>query len=60
LGAANNPAMFGVCCQKIRQRRIRRPPTQFLGKPCRLPPDIHVFTGSKQPWVVLPPDTPAF
>jgi hypothetical protein len=24
-----------------------------------LPPDIHIFTASKQPWVVLPPDTPA-
>jgi hypothetical protein len=31
-----------------------------LDEPDRLPPDIHVFTGSKQPWVVLPPDTPAF
>ena len=25
----------------------------------RLPPDIHIFTSSKQPWVVLPPGTPA-
>jgi hypothetical protein len=24
-----------------------------------LPPDIHIFTASKQPWVVLPPDTPS-
>jgi len=24
-----------------------------------LPPDIHIFTASKQPWVVLPPDAPA-
>jgi glycoprotease/Kae1 family metallohydrolase len=24
-----------------------------------LPPDIHIFTASKQPWVVLPPGTPA-
>ncbi len=24
-----------------------------------LPPDIHIFTSSKQPWVVLPPDAPA-
>ena len=24
-----------------------------------LPPDIHVFTMSKQPWVVLPPGVPA-
>src|ERR1700704_2929511 len=30
-----------------------------LDEPDRLPPDIHIFTASKQPWVVLPPDTPA-
>jgi len=30
-----------------------------LDDPDRLPPDIHIFTESKQPWVVLPPDTPA-
>ena len=27
--------------------------------PDRLSPDIHIFTSSKQPWVVLPPHTPA-
>ncbi len=30
-----------------------------LDEPDRLPPDIHIFTSSKQPWVVLPPDIPA-
>ena len=25
-----------------------------LDDPDRLPPDIHIFTASKQPWVVLP------
>ncbi len=30
-----------------------------LDEPDRLAPDIHIFTASKQPWVVLPPDTPA-
>ncbi len=30
-----------------------------LDAPDRLPPDIHIFTMSKQPWVVLPPGTPA-
>ncbi|MFC5497503.1 GFA family protein [Caenimonas terrae] len=25
----------------------------------RLPPDIHIFTSTKQPWVLLPPGTPA-
>ena len=31
-----------------------------LDDPDRLPPDVHVFAASKQPWVVIPPDTPAF
>ena len=30
-----------------------------LDEPGRLPPDIHIYTESKQPWVVLPPGTPA-
>jgi hypothetical protein len=30
-----------------------------LDMPDRLPPDIHIFTDSKQPWVMLPPDVPA-
>jgi hypothetical protein len=30
-----------------------------LDEPDRFPPDIHIFTSSKQPWVILPPDKPA-
>ena len=30
-----------------------------LDEPDRCPPDIHIYTTSKQPWVVLPPGTPA-
>ena len=30
-----------------------------LDEPDRLPPDIHIFTMSKQPWVALPVGTPA-
>ena len=30
-----------------------------LDEPDRLPPDIHIFTASKQPWIVLSPDVPA-
>jgi len=30
-----------------------------LDEPDRLPPDIHIYTGSKQPWVILPPGVPA-
>jgi hypothetical protein len=31
-----------------------------LDQPDLLPPDVHIFTASKQPWVVLPAGTPAF
>jgi hypothetical protein len=31
-----------------------------LDEPGRLPPDIHIFTSTKQPWVVLPAGVPAF
>ncbi len=30
-----------------------------LDEPDRLPPDVHIFTMSKQPWVALPTGTPA-
>ena len=30
-----------------------------LDLPDRLPPDIHIFTSTKQPWVVLSPGVPA-
>jgi hypothetical protein len=30
-----------------------------LDDPDRVPPDIHIFTSSKQPWVVIPPDMPS-
>lgn len=30
-----------------------------LDQPDHLPPDIHIFTASKQPWVLLPPGVPA-
>jgi hypothetical protein len=31
-----------------------------MDNPDTLPPDIHIYTSTKQPWVILPPDTPAF
>jgi len=31
-----------------------------LDNPDLMPPDVHIFTASKQRWVVLPPDVPAF
>jgi hypothetical protein len=30
-----------------------------LDEPDRLPPDIHIFTASKQPWVIIPDAMPA-
>jgi len=30
-----------------------------LDDPDRLPPDVHIYTESKQPWVILPEGTPA-
>ena len=30
-----------------------------LDEPDRCPPDVHIFTASKQPWVMLPPGKPA-
>lgn len=31
-----------------------------LDAPGQLPPDVHIFTRSKLPWVALPPDRPAY
>jgi hypothetical protein len=36
--------------------RIRFIRVGTLDNPDRLPPDVHIFTSTKQPWVVLPPD----
>jgi len=31
-----------------------------LDTPDALPPDVHIFTATKQRWFALPEDTPAF
>ena len=31
-----------------------------LDEPAALPPDVHIYTRSKLPWVTLPPGVPAF
>ena len=56
------PALPHRALEPLRRRRRRA--SRFvrvgtLDDPDRLPPDIHIFTASKQPWVVLPPGTPA-
>lgn len=30
-----------------------------LDDPDRFPPDIHIYTDSKQPWVIIPPNMPS-
>ncbi|MCE9658445.1 MAG: GFA family protein [Burkholderiales bacterium] len=39
--------------------RVRFIRVGTLDEPDRMPPDVHIFTASKQPWVLLSPDTPA-
>ncbi len=31
-----------------------------MDEPDRLPPDVHIFTESKQPWVSIPQDKPIY
>jgi len=31
-----------------------------LDHPSGVTPDVHIFTGSKLPWITLPASTPAF
>jgi hypothetical protein len=46
---------YGGAGDKIRFIRVGT-----LDDPDLCPPDIHIFTMSKQPWVILPQSTPAF
>jgi len=41
---------YGGAGDKVRFVRVGT-----LDDPDRFPPDIHIFTMSKQPWVVIPP-----
>lgn len=43
--------MRGGIGEKIRFMRVGT-----LDDPGRLPPNVHIYTSSKQPWVVLPPE----
>jgi hypothetical protein len=43
----------------------RRPKLRFvrvgtLDRPSAIEPDVHIYTRSKQPWIALPKDVPAF
>ena len=37
------------------KERVRFVRVGTLDDPDRLPPDVHIYTSTKQPWVVLPP-----
>ncbi len=50
----SNYALSGGISDAVRFVRVGT-----LDDPDAVPPDIHIFTSSKQPWVVLPPDAPA-
>ncbi|MCP4047637.1 MAG: GFA family protein [Gammaproteobacteria bacterium] len=38
------------------KERVRFIRVGTLDNPDRLPPDVHIFTSTKQPWVTLPPN----
>lgn len=42
------------------RRRLRFVRVGTLEDPAALPPNVHIFTRSKLPWVTMPADTPAF
>ena len=46
--------MFGGIGDLVRFIRVGT-----LDEPGRLPPDVHIYTSSKQDWVQLPADVPA-
>lgn len=46
--------MFGGIGELVRFIRVGT-----LDEPGRIPPDVHIFTSSKLPWLELPQDTPA-
>lgn len=50
----SNYALSGGIGDKVNFIRVGT-----LENPDRFPPDIHIFTRSKQPWVTLPKDVPA-
>lgn len=44
----------------IRQGKLKFVRVGTLGDPSQCPPDVQIYTSTKQPWVVLNPDIPAF
>lgn len=47
-------------CYLIRGRQMLFVRLGTLDDPSACPPDVHIFTDSKQPWLDLPKDVPSF
>lgn len=64
-GGPHDVYRCGACQTAVWSDYGRRPGLRFvrvgtLEDPLAVPPDVHIFTRSKQPWVGLPPEVPAF
>lgn len=64
-GGPHDVYRCGTCQTALWSDYGRRPGLRFvrvgtLEEPSAVPPDVHIFTRSKQPWVGLPPEVPAF
>ena len=64
-GGPHDVYRCGACQTAVWSDYGRRPGLRFvrvgtLEDPSAVPPDVHIFTRSKQPWVGLPPEVPAF
>jgi hypothetical protein len=53
------PSCRVALCSDYGRRAMRFVRVGTLDDPDRLPPDIHIYTASKQPWVKLSPEIPA-
>ncbi len=60
-GKGQKIARCGVCCVAVWSNyaaagdAVRFIRVGSLDDPDRLPPDVHIYTSTKQPWVVIPP-----
>lgn len=64
-GRVHDVYRCGACQTALWSDYGGRPGLRFvrvgtLEDPASLPPDVHIFTRSRQPWVVLPPKARAF
>ncbi len=53
-------ALFSIYLNIAVKRRLRIVRVGTLDNPDLFPPDIHIWTAEKQPWIILSDKTPAF